>query len=228
MSKTLIISPTIFEAAPIFSGLGERHKPKVGDCAQSGNIVCLVSGIGCERSAERVKSALERFNPTDVILAGFCGACGKKLKNGDLIYETSSSDMVKIGIALRGIRGKIACVDKIADTQKKLELGAKGYDGVEMERDFFDDAIKNSKINFAHFRWISDSLDSDIPPDFFESTMDKVTGEIKLSAINLIMSICKSPKLLINLAKFGAEISSSKRIYENSAKKLVKLLRNEQ
>ncbi len=226
MKKILIITPTIFEAAPIFWELGEKHKPKVGDCAQSENIVCLVSGIGCERSAERVKSAIDCFKPSNIILVGFCGACGKKLKNGDLIYETISSDIARIGGKLRGIRGRIACVDKIADTKKKLELGEKKYDGVEMELDFFKQAIEKSNANFAHFRWISDSLDSDIPPDFFESTMDKSTGEIKLSVINLIISICKSPKLMISLAKFGAEISSSKRTYETATKNLISLLKN--
>ncbi len=224
MSTTLIISPTIFEAEPVFAELGERRRPAVGDYISKGRVSCLVSGIGCERSSERVKSALEKCKPTNVILAGFCGACGAHLKNGDLVYETNATDMLKIGQSLYGLRGRIACVKRIADKDKKLELGTEGYDGVEMENDFFKESITSSDVKYGHFRWISDSLDSNIPPEFFESTMNMNSGELNLSVLNLMKSILRSPTLIIKLAKFGAEISPAKKRYNKSIRELIKIL----
>ena len=224
MKKTLIITPTIFEAEPILSELGATEKSYVGDCIERDSIVCLISGIGCERSAERVKTAIEKYTPEVVILAGFCGACNKSFANGDLIYETSSQTLSIIASKLRGTRGKIACVEKIADTTKKMELGSKGFDGVEMEFDFFKEAIANSNAEFIHLRWISDSLESDIPPDFFESTMDRKSGGLNLSVWGLVKSLVKSPLLIIKLAKFGKEIAPAKKRYATSAKALIKIL----
>ena len=123
MKKTLIITPTIFEAEPILSELGATEKSYVGDCIERDSIVCLISGIGCERSAERVKTAIEKYTPEVVILAGFCGACNKSFANGDLIYETSSQTLSIIASKLRGTRGKIACVEKIADTNTAANEG---------------------------------------------------------------------------------------------------------
>ena len=223
--KTLIICPTIFEALPVVEALGTKQKCAVGDCIESNSIVCLVSGIGCNCSAERVKSAVEKYAPKTIILAGFCGACKKTFANGDLIYETTSPNLATLGGKLRGTRGKIACVEKIADTTKKIELGENGFDGVEMEFDFFKPYFANA--DFIHLRWISDSLGSDIPPDFFESTMDKQTGELNLSVWNLIKSLVKSPTLMIKLAKFGKEIAPAKKTYSKAVKQLINILQNE-
>jgi nucleoside phosphorylase len=119
MKKTLIISPTIFEAEPIFKELGARGKLKVGDTIERDSIIGFVSGIGCNASAERLKTAIKKYSPEIIILAGFCGACDRHLKNGDLVYETSSTALIELAEKLRGTSGKIACVEKIADTTKK-------------------------------------------------------------------------------------------------------------
>ena len=226
MKKTLIISPTIFEAEPIFKELGARGKLKVGDSIERDSIIGFVSGIGCNASAERLKTAIKKYSPEIIILAGFCGACNKHLKNGDLVYETSSTALIELAEKLRGTSGKIACVEKIADTTKKMELGKSGFAGVEMEFDFFKDAINSACADFIHLRWISDSLDSDIPPDFFESTMNKQTGELNLSVLRLIKSLIASPSLMIKLAKFGSEIAPAKKKYAQSVKDLIKILKD--
>lgn len=225
MKKILIIAPTIFEAQPIFTELKSKKKLSVGDYVEDDSIVCIVSGIGCNASAERVKVAIEKYSSQTIILVGFCGACKKTLANGKLIFETSSDTLALIGEKLQGTRGKIACVDKIADTAKKMELGLSGFYGVEMEFDFFKKVFPAS-ANVIHLRWISDSLDSDIPPDFFESTMNKQTGELNLSILGLIKSLIKSPTLIIKLAKFGKEIAPAKRKYNSSIKELIDVLKN--
>ncbi|MBQ2721951.1 MAG: hypothetical protein IJF70_03490 [Opitutales bacterium] len=225
MKKILIITPTIFEAEPIFSELGSKEKLKVGDTIECDSIVGIVSGIGCNASAERIKNAIEKHSPDIIILAGFCGACDKHLKNGDLVYETSSPALNELAKKLCGASGKIACVEKIADTTKKMELGESGFVGVEMELDFFKNSINSSNADFIHLRWISDSLDSDIPPDFFESTMNKQTGELNLSVLRLIKSLITSPSLVIKLARFGSEIAPAKKKYAQSTKDLIKILK---
>jgi hypothetical protein len=107
-----------------------------------------------------------------------------------------------------------------------MELVKSGFTGVEMEFDFFKDAINSTCADFIHLRWISDSLDSDIPPDFFESTMNKQTGELNLSVLRLIKSLIASPSLMIKLAKFGSEIAPAKKKYAQSVKDLIKTLKD--
>ena len=108
MPDFLIIAPTVHEAAPFFAALDPRKKPALGACARAGNAACVVSGIGCEKSAERVEAAAKEFRPRAVILAGFGGACKADLKKGDLVYETRSEELAALGSRLRGVRGKIA------------------------------------------------------------------------------------------------------------------------
>ena len=60
---------------------------------------------------------------------------------------------------------------------------------------------------------MSDSLESDIPPSFFESTMDRETGGLEVSILKTAAAIIGAPSLLPKLARFGAEIAPAKKKY---------------
>lgn len=226
MKKYLIISPTIFEALPAFKGVGCKMRPKVGNTAKSGNgkVSVVVSGIGCKTSAERVASSIKEIMPDIVLLSGFCGACKRELKNGDFIFETSSPELKDLALKLGGKSAKIKSVDKLADTSQKLSFGKNGYDGVEMESDFFRRAIEESGAEFGHFRWISDSLESNIPLSFMQSSINECSGELEISPLKTLAAIVKSPSLALKLLKFAHDIMPAKIKYSKDMARLVSVL----
>ncbi len=225
MEKFLIVSPTVFEAAPVFAALGYKGKPELGAAATRGNVSALASGVGCAAATERVRGKIDELRPTHVILAGFCGACRTDMKNGDFIFKTDDDTLKTLARKFGGREAEIATVGRIADTKRKLELGDSGFAGVDMEGTLFENAAKERGIKFSHLRWVSDSLESDIPPSFFQSTMNMETGGLEISILRTAAALAKSPKLLIKLVKFGREIAPAKRRYESDIKSLVGALR---
>ena len=218
MPKYLILSPTVYEAKPLFNKFGIGGTPKTGACAESqnGEITVLATGIGCAASSTRVREAVKRLSPQVVVLAGYCGACREDLKNGDFIFEAENGDMKSLALRHGGTESKIDSVKKIAGTAEKLALGKAGYAGVDMEGDIFREAVRkeNDKIEFAHFRWISDSLESNIPPEFFQSAIDMGSGELRLSVVKIALQILKNPALPARLSRFGREIRPAKKRYD--------------
>ena len=61
MPKYLILSPTVYEAKPLFNKFGIGGTPKTGACAESqnGEITVLATGIGCAASSTRVREAVK-------------------------------------------------------------------------------------------------------------------------------------------------------------------------
>lgn len=228
MKKFLIVSPTVFEAAPVFAALGYKGKPELGATATCGNVAALVSGVGCAASTERVRGEVDKFQPSHIILAGFCGACRTDLKNGDFIFKTDDDSLKTLARKFGGNEASIATVGTIADTKRKLELGESGFAGVDMEGSLFEKAAKERGVKFSHFRWVSDSIESDIPPSFFESTMNMETGGLEISILRTAAALMKSPKLIVKLAKFGREIAPAKRRYESDVKAIVGALKARQ
>lgn len=228
MEKFLIISPTVFEAAPVFAALEWSEKPELGASAACGNVSALVSGVGCAASAERARGKIDEIRPAHVILAGFCGACRTDMKNGDFIFKTGDEILKTLARKIGGREAEIATVETIADTKRKLELGDSGFAGVDMEGAIFEKAAKERGAKFSHFRWVSDSLESDIPPSFFQSTINMETGGLEISILRTAAALAKSPKLLIKLAKFGREIAPAKRRYESDIKAIVNALKSRQ
>ncbi|MBQ6533845.1 MAG: hypothetical protein IJI37_01625 [Opitutales bacterium] len=226
MPDFLIIAPTVHEAAPFFAALDPRKKPALGACARAGNAACVVSGIGCEKSAERVEAAAKEFRPRAVILAGFGGACKADLKKGDLVYETRSEELAALGSRLRGVRGKIAFCAGFADGRQKALLASQGFDAAEMEGGFFRKALENFSVEFAQFRWISDGLYSEAPKEFFERAMDRQSGALNMGFGMVAREIAKSPSLLLKLIKFGIEIAPAQKSYARGARELAEFLKS--
>lgn len=228
MEKFLIISPTVFEAAPVFAALGYKGKPELGAVAACGNVSALVSGVGCAASTRRVRERIAEIQPTHIILAGFCGACRTDMKNGDFIFKSEDDALKTLARKFGGREAEIATVGTIADKKRKLELGDSGFEGVDMEGTLFEKSATECGVKFSHFRWVSDSIESDIPPSFFQSTMNMETGGLEISALRTAAALVKSPKLIVKLAKFGREIAPAKRRYENDIKAIVETLKARQ
>ncbi len=224
--KTLLIFPSVFEADAVFKNFS--HSAKLGKfIAVNKNLGILVSGIGCNKSKERVEKAIENFSPQIVVLMGYCGACSTSLKNGDFVFETSNEQLKKHLSTLDMLPVRIASVEKTADEQTKEFLQKQGFDAVEMESRYFQSIVQNANIEFLHIRCVSDAKNSAIPADLMDCSMDRQTGNINPLKMLSVSKLFRNPSILVKLIKFGIEIAPTQKIYKNRAIKVANLINNE-
>ena len=219
--KILLIFPTIFEADAFFKK--SRYRAFLGACAQldigSVGIHAIVSGIGCEASAKRVRAFAEEIKPDIAILCGFCGACLESAKESDILFETKNGKLSSVFTELGFCEGKIACVKQVAGFEQKTELASRGFAGVEMESGFFSGFFKAE--NFAHVRIVSDGVRSKIPAEFFDSMLDRTTGASSFSPKKFFGMALKSPALPVNLALFAVKAGKVKKIYDAAVMRMI-------
>ncbi len=231
MKKLLVVFPTIFEADCIFKNFGQSEKCKVGATCEFdlGGKSCsvLVSGIGCEKSAERVAEQIKKFRPDEVLLCGFAGACRKETKGGEFFFQTDSPETQKklseLGIAEK----KIAFLEHVADRKAKTQLAESGYWAVEMESRLFAQAARESapeSPNFTHLRCISDTIEADIPAEIVEKSMNRQTGELEVRPLDSIRAIIKTPKLLPTFIKFAITAGKAQKHYNKQLPNILKAL----
>ena len=224
--KTLLIFPSVFEADAVFKNFS--HSAKLGKFVEvDKNLGILVSGIGCNKSKERVEKAIENFSPQIVVLMGYCGACSTSLKNGDFVFETSNEQLKKHLSTLDMLPVRIASVEKTADEQTKEFLQKQGFDAVEMESRYFQSIVQNANIEFLHIRCVSDAKNSAIPADLMDCAMDRQTGNINPLKMLSVSKLFRNPSILVKLIKFGIEIAPTQKIYKNRAIKVANLINNE-
>lgn len=231
MKKLLVLFPTIFEADCIFKNFGQSEKCKVGATGEFelGGKSCrvLVSGIGCEKSAERVAEQIKKFQPDEVLLCGFAGACRKEIKGGEFFLQTDSPETQKklseLGIAEK----RIAFSEHVADRKAKTQLAENGYWAVEMESRLFAQAARESASKtprFTHLRCISDTIEADIPAEIVEKSMNRQTGELEVRPLDSIRAIIKSPKLLPTFIKFAITAGKARKHYNKQLPNILKAL----
>lgn len=231
MKKLLVVFPTIFEADCIFKNFAQFEKCKVGATCEFelGGKSCrvLVSGIGCEKSAERVAEQIKEFRPDEVLLCGFAGACRKEIKGGEFFFQTDSPETQKklseLGIAEK----KIAFSEHVADRKAKTQLAESGYWAVEMESRLFAQAARESapeSPNFTHLRCISDTIEADIPAEIVEKSMNRQTGELEVRPLDSIRAIIKTPKLLPTFIKFAITAGKAQKHYNKQLPNILKAL----
>lgn len=223
MKRPLIVFPTTFEAGAAFGFFGGALKCRLGGkckftLANGTECEALVAGVGCEKSASRVREAAESFCPTDIILCGFAGACGGGMEPGEFVFESGSADIAK-ALSKRGMRaGKIAFSETVADADEKERLGKLGYDAVEMESEFFKAAAGDEdgdfKPVFTQIRCISDAAGTSLPAPLAEGAIDRATGALKLSPWAAIREILRNPPAAVSLAKFARAAARAKGEYD--------------
>ena len=232
MKRPLIVFPTTYEADAVFKFFNEPLKCKLGGICHftlpnGTECEALVSGVGCEKSASRVKECVENFCPTDLILCGFGGACNPDTEAGEFIYESNSTEIGKY-LSKKGMRsGKIAFSEIVADSKRKQELSAENYEAVEMESKLFSDASGDDvefRPVFTHIRCISDTIEADIPASIVESGINRETGDLKVSLIIVLKEIIKNPKVLLTFLKFMKTAGEAKKIYDAKIPQIISSL----
>ena len=86
-TKALFVFPTPYEAQKVFSlFMGRRRMPGVGDVGifelSGEKFAALVCGYASAQAAMRVEECIVKYNPANVVLCGFCGACTPELNRG--------------------------------------------------------------------------------------------------------------------------------------------------
>lgn len=231
MKKLLVVFPTIFEADCIFKNFGQSEKCKVGATCEfelgGKSYRALVSGIGCEKSAERVAEQIKKFRPDEVLLCGFAGACRREIKGGEFFFQSDNPETQKklseLGIAEK----KIAFSERVADRKAKTQLAENGCWAVEMESRLFAQAARESapeSPNFTHLRCISDTIEADIPAEIVEKSMNRQTGELEVRPLDSIRAIIKTPKLLPTFIKFAVTAGKAQKHYNKQLPNILKAL----
>lgn len=231
MKKLLVVFPTVFEADCIFKNFGQSEKCKVGATCEFelGGKSCrvLVSGIGCEKSAERVAEQIKKFRPDELLLCGFAGACRKEIKGGEFFFQTDSPETQKKLSELGIEEKKIAFSEHVADRKAKTQLAESGYWAVEMESRFFAQAARESapeSPKFTHLRCISDTIEADIPAEIVEKSMNRQIGELEVRPLDSIRAIIKTPKLLPTFIKFAVTAGKAQKHYNKQLPNILKAL----
>ena len=156
----------VYEARSTFKFFNEPLKCVLGGrckftLANGTECEALVSGIGCKKSAERVRECVESFCPTDVVLCGFGGACGEDMEIGEFVFQSGSAEISKF-LSRNGMReGKIAYSEGVADENAKRKFASEGYDIVEMVSDIFSAALVDDydfKTVLTHIWCVRDTL----------------------------------------------------------------------
>ncbi len=203
--KILAVFPSTFEAAPTFKAA--NAKARLGaEVDLAGNVRAFVSGARSAAAAKRLGVQIGKYKPQVVVLLGFGGACSRKLKPADIVFETSDERLMEIFSSLGARPGKIACSATAADDQKKLGLEREGFDAVDMESIIFEQAAKAAGARFAHVRCISDAYNSPLPADVMDSSLNPDTGAIEPLRMVSLANVKKYPTLLIGLIKFGLKM----------------------
>jgi hypothetical protein len=157
----------------------------------------LITGMGWENAASRVRAALTAERPGLVLSCGFAGGLNPELAAATVVYAADAE--TGLGPVLLGAGARAArfhCATQAACTAaSKLALwAATGADAVEMESHVIGALCREQKVPFAIVRVILDAASEELALDFNAL----MTSDQQLDPFKLALALAKSP------AKVGA------------------------
>ncbi len=159
----------------------------------------LVTGMGRDNAARRVRPVLARERPKLVLSCGFAGGLNPDLATGTVVYAADTETGLDPVLLAAGARpGRFHCATQTACTaaSKRAAWAATGADAVEMESQVVRALCHEQKIPSATVRVVLDTASEDLPLDFNLL----MTPDQRLDAVKLMLALMKSP------AKIGALI----------------------
>jgi len=176
----------------------------------------LVTGMGWENAARRVRAALAAERPKLVLSCGFAGGLNPDLATGTVVYAADAETGLGAVLLAAGARpARFHCGRQAACTaaSKRAAWAATGADAVEMESQVIRALCHEQRIPSATVRVILDSVSEDLPLDFNLL----MTPDQRLDPVKLTLALLKSP------AKVGALIRL-RRQSRSAARKLADVL----
>lgn len=223
-TKALFVFPTPYEAQKVFSlFMGRRRMPGVGDVGifelSGEKFAALVCGYASAQAAMRVEECIVKYNPANVVLCGFCGACTPELNRGQAIVDSDSDALTGAAERVGARRAKIcACTRVAGDVEKETLARENGACAVDMESAFVKDLCRDA--NFVSVRVVSDPFPSGyFPTDFMNALIDTESG--KSRPLAAAWELIKKPSMLPGLIKFAKSMKFVREIYGDFMEKLV-------
>jgi nucleoside phosphorylase len=176
----------------------------------------LVTGMGWDNAARRVRAALAGQRPKLVLSCGFAGGLNPELATGTVVYAADAETGLGPVLLAAGARAaRFHCARQAACTaaSKRAAWAATGADAVEMESQVIRALCHEQQIPSATVRVILDSVSEDLPLDFNLL----MTPDQRLDPVKLTLTLLRSP------AKVGALIRL-RRQSRSAARKLAEVL----
>lgn len=154
----------------------------------------LITGMGAAHAGRAIRAALLDSRPARVFTCGFAGALNPQLKIADVVcaLETQVYDARPI---------KFHCAARVAVTvaEKSALRAQTGADAVEMESAVISRHCRESGVECATLRVISDAADEDLPLDFNQL----LNRDEQLSSTRLAWAVVKAPHKIPALIRLG-------------------------
>ena len=168
----------------------------------------LVTGMGWDNAARKVRAALARERPKLVLSCGFAGGLNPELAPGTVLYDADAE--TGLGPLLRAAGARSArfhCARQAACTvaDKRAAWAATGADAVDMESQVIRDLCHEQNIPSATVRVILDGATEDLPLDFNLL----MTPDQRLDPVKLTLVLLKSPAKLSALLRLHRQSRSA-------------------
>jgi len=170
----------------------------------------LVTGMGWDNAARRVRAALAAERPRLVLSCGFAGGLNPELAAGTVVYAADAESGLGPVLLAAGARpARFHCARQAActATSKRAAWAATGADAVEMESQVIRALCHEQNIPSATVRVILDSVSEDLPLDFNRL----MTPDQRLDPVKLALTLMKSPAKVSALIRLQRQSRSAAR-----------------
>ena len=160
----------------------------------------LVTGMGKVNARASLLAALEKFEPQQIITAGFAGGLNPALKSGQIVFSAPDGSALEQSLLSAGARpAAFHCSDRVAtNRQDKQRLReSTGADAVEMESGVIRSLCQERRIPCAIVRVILDTAEEDLPLDFNLFLRPDQTLDLK----KVVFALLKAPRRIPGLLR---------------------------
>jgi nucleoside phosphorylase len=170
------------------------------------HVQVLLTGMGRRNAEKSVSAALIKYQPRQVISAGFAGGLIGELIAGSFVFQAEDGSLLRPRLLQAGARPvRFHCSDQVITTaaEKRALHARTGAEAVDMESEFIQALCRARHIPVATVRVILDTADEDLAVDF----NGLMTPELELDNKKLALLLLKSPSkigALLRLQKQSA------------------------
>jgi len=168
----------------------------------------LVTGMGWENAARKVRAALAQERLKLVLSCGFAGGLNPELAPGAVLFDADAETglgPVLLAAGARPARFHCARHAACAVADKRAAWAATGADAVEMESQVIRDLCHEQGIPSATVRVILDAAAEALPLDFNLL----MTPDQRLDPVKLTLVLMKSPAKLSALLRLRSQSRSA-------------------
>jgi len=190
---TLVCFALRREAAPFAKSAAARPRLRT-----------LITGVGWDNAARKVRAALAAERPQLVLSCGFAGGLNPDLPAGAVLFAADAETGLGPALLAAGARpARFHCARQAACTaaSKRAAWAATSADAVEMESHVIHTLCHQQRVPCATVRVILDAASEDLPLDFNLL----MTPDQRLDPLKLALTLVKSPAKVRALLRLGSQ-----------------------